>query len=483
MKCGVSEEMDNPSSRKVIPVILCGGAGTRLWPLSREQYPKQFAPLIDDESLFKQTVARAEGAAFSHSKIIVSNQKHSFFIQKTMKELGVQDYTVVLEPCVRDTTAAITLGALCALDHDPEAVILVMPSDHLIRNQEGFVNSIQKGISKAKEGFIVTFGIQPTGPETGYGYVHFDKSSKDDAKPVYQFVEKPNKEKAQKFLETGEYFWNSGMFLFKAETYLKAVQTIQPDIYKACEASVKHPMTGHRVDIDQNEFEASPSVSVDYGIMEHFQKTAMVRLDSDWSDLGSWDAVFEADHVDDKGNLFKGQVMPLNVKSSYIRSDSRLVSVLDVENLIVVDSPDALLITSKGSSQGVKKVVEALKDDNNPLAQSHSEEERPWGMFKTIDRGEHFQVKRITVKPGEKLSMQMHYHRAEHWIIVSGTAKVTVGEEEKILSENESIFIPCTATHRLENPGKVDLELIEVQVGPYLGEDDIVRFGDIYGRK
>jgi mannose-1-phosphate guanylyltransferase len=476
-------EVDKIKESKVIPVILCGGAGTRLWPVSREQYPKQFAPLVDDQSLFKQTVIRAGHGSLSSTKIIVSNQKHSFFIQKTMKELGIQDYTLVLEPCVRDTTAAIALGALCALDHDPEALILVMPSDHLIRNQEGFSQSVQKGVKKAEDGFFVTFGIQPTSPETGYGYVHFDKSSKEEAKPVFQFVEKPNKEKAKTFLETGDYFWNSGIFLFKAQGYLDAVKSLQPNIFQACQASVTHPMVGHRVDVGKGAFETSPAISVDYGIMEHYQKTAIVQLESDWSDLGSWDAVFDSHNVDANGNLFKGSVMASNVQNSYIRSGDRLVCVLDVDNLIVVDSPDALLITSRGSSQGVKKVVEALKADNNCLAQSHGYEERPWGEFKTIDRGDRFHVKRITVKPGEKLSMQMHYHRAEHWIIVSGTAKVTVGDVDQILSENQSIFIPCTATHRLENPGKVDLELIEVQVGPYLGEDDIVRFGDIYGRQ
>lgn len=475
-----------PSSKsetqKIIPVILCGGSGTRLWPLSRSLYPKQFCPLVGKKSLFQQTVTRVAENAFFEDAIVVANNQHRFLIEQEMKAAGSAKYRLILEPCSRNTTPAITLACLAALRDNPEAVVLIMPSDHLIEDKQEFFQAIQNGIEDANSGLLITFGIMPTRPETGYGYIHYKRDAKAVSQKVLRFVEKPNVEAAKAYISSNEYLWNSGIFLFKASTFIEAVASYEPKILETCQrifdgGEVKYPLTA-----DKSIFQKCSSVSVDYGIMERSQHVKVVPLNTDWSDLGSWEALWEVNKRDENGNCLEGDVIATNVKNSYVRSEGRLVTVVGLEDVIVVDSQDAVLVAARSASQDVKKIVEALQSDDRHHTHSHPLTQRPWGTFQSVDKGERFQVKRITVNAGSKLSLQLHHHRAEHWIVVSGTAKVTKGEEEFLVFENESIYIPCGVQHRLENPGKIPLELIEVQSGSYLGEDDIVRLGDDYGR-
>lgn len=471
---------NNPVS-KITPVILCGGAGTRLWPLSRSLYPKQFYPLVGDSSLFRQTLNRADNAEIYGSPIIVANQHHQFLVEKELKAVGLAG-CLILEPCSRNTTPAITLAALAAVQQNPKAVLLVMPSDHLIGSINDFNAVVQKALPAALAGDIITFGITPTRPETGYGYIQYKIDDTDATKKVLRFVEKPDVEKAKVYLKKGDFLWNSGMFLFQAKAFLKAVQTYEPLIFDACNKALELANGSQIWDVDKESFSASPSVSVDYGIMERAQNVRVAPLTVEWSDLGSWQALWEVDNHDKDNNTVIGDVVTHNVSQSYIRSEGRLVTVVGLEGVIVVESQDAVLVASQTASQDVKHIVDTLRLTERSHTKSHPAEERPWGSFQSIDKGDRFQVKRITVSPGQKLSLQMHHHRAEHWIVVSGTAKVTRGEEEIMVFENQSIYIPCGTKHRLENPGKIVLELIEVQSGPYLGEDDIIRFGDDYGR-
>ncbi|RZI47103.1 mannose-1-phosphate guanylyltransferase/mannose-6-phosphate isomerase [Candidatus Finniella inopinata] len=465
------------SPLKITPVILCGGSGTRLWPLSRSLYPKQFYPLVGEGSLFLQTLMRANNAAIYDLPIVVASQHHQFLVEKEMKAAGLIGQ-LILEPCARNTTPAITLAALAAMQKNPDAVLLIMPSDHLIEPIADFNDFVQKSLPSALKGELVTFGVTPTRPETGYGYIQRSQDDTDFAKKVLRFVEKPTLEKAEVYLQSGDFLWNSGLFLFQAKAFLEAVKTYQPLILDSCAAAFD-VKTGI---MDTQVFEKSPSVSIDYGIMEQASNVRVAPLTVNWNDLGSWQALWEVDNRDKDGNTILGDVVTHNVSQSYIRSEGRLVTVVGLEGVIVVESQDAILVASQAASQDVKHIVDTLKLSERPHTRSHSAEERPWGSFKSVDKGERFQVKHITVKPGQKLSLQMHHHRAEHWIVVSGTAKVTRGEEELMVFENQSIYIPCGTKHRLENPGKIPLELIEVQSGPYLGEDDIVRFGDDYGR-
>jgi mannose-1-phosphate guanylyltransferase/mannose-6-phosphate isomerase-like protein (cupin superfamily) len=443
----------HPSPVKITPVILCGGAGTRLWPLSRTLRPKQFYPLIGEISLFQKTLQRAWLPESFTAPLIIANQQHQFLVEKELKVAGLKGQ-LILEPCVRNTTPAITLAALAATKQNPDAVLLVMPSDHLIEPLEGFLQLIHQSLPAALAGDIITFGIKPDRPETGYGYI-----------------------------QQGNFLWNAGIFLCQANTFLKAVSIHEPDVLKACEKALSEPPKGsHTWSVDQQIFSQSPSISVDYGIMERIPNIKVVPLTVNWSDLGSWQTLWEVEQQDGNGNTLIGDVVAHNVKRSYIRSEGRLVTVVGLEDIVVIDSNDAVLVSSRAAVQDVKKVVETLESAQRPHVHSYPAEERPWGAFQSIDKGERFQVKRITVNPGQKLSLQSHHHRAEHWVIVSGTAKVTLGEEESTLFENQSIYIPYGVKHRLENPGKIPLELIEIQTGSYLGEDDIIRFGDDYGR-
>jgi len=478
----LASDKGEETSDKIIPVILCGGSGARLWPVSRSLYPKQFCPLVGKKSLFQQTVDRVLGAASFGNVIVVANHQHRFLIEQEMKTAGLSDYRLILEPCSRNTTPAITLACLSALQDDPEAVVLVMPSDHLIEDKDQFLKTVQDGLEDAMKGSLVTFGVKPTRPETGYGYIHHDNNSDGISKKVIRFVEKPDLHLAEAYMASNQHLWNSGIFLFKAASFIEAVSQYEPEILGVCRTVFEGNISQNPLLVDRAIFEKSPSVSVDYGIMERSEAVQVVPLDVSWSDLGSWEALWETAKRDDDGNTLEGDVVVENVKNSYVRSEGRLVTVVGLDDVIVVDSQDAVLIAARSASQDVKKIVETLQSRDRPHTRSHPLEQRPWGAFQSVDKGERFQVKRITVNPGSKLSLQVHHHRAEHWVVVSGTAKVTKGNEELLVFENESVYIPCGVQHRLENSGKIPLELIEVQSGSYLGEDDIVRLGDDYGR-
>ncbi len=487
----MSLPLENPQKEKntsvqqpiLIPVVLCGGSGTRLWPLSRSFYPKQFCPLVGKESLFQHTVKRTINPLFSGSLIVVANQNHQFLVEKELKALNISNYKLILEPCPRNTTPAITLAAMAALQENLEAILLVMPSDHLIQQEKEFLAVVEKGLPAAQEGFFMTFGVHPTRPETGYGYIQYKYNPELDVQDVLCFVEKPSAELAKQYIETKDFLWNSGSFMFKASDFLQAVMEYEPLVYKHCQEAFNAKNDIYPCIVEEKAFKKSPSISVDYGIMERTPKAKVLPLPLVWNDLGSWQALWEVDERDSQGNALIGDVIIKDVNNSYVRSENRLVTVLGLDNVVVVESPDAVLVASRSAAQDVKKIVENLQSENRPHTKTHLSEERPWGSYESIDKGERFHVKRITVKPGAKLSLQMHHHRAEHWVIVSGTAKVTRGEEEITLFENQSIYIPCGIKHRLENPGKIPLELIEVQSGAYLGEDDIIRFNDVYGRK
>ena len=470
------------NDQKIIPVILCGGSGTRLWPLSRSLHPKQFCSLVGKESLFKQTVERILENEFFENAIVVANHQHRFLIEQEMKAAGSADYRLILEPCSRNTTPAIALACLAALQSDPESVVLVMPSDHLIEDKQEFLEAVYSGLEDASSGLLVTFGITPTRPETGYGYIHYENDSNTVSQKVIRFVEKPDVSAAESYVSSKQYLWNSGIFLFKASSFIEAVAAFEPEILKVCREVFETKDLRYPLAVDKGTFGRCPSVSVDYGIMERSQSVKVVPLSTDWNDLGSWEALWDATKKDGNGNCLEGDVVANNVKNSYIRSEGRLVTVVGLDDIVVVESQDAILVAARSASQDVKKIVETLQSRDRPHTHSHPLTQRPWGTFQSVDKGDRFQVKRITVNAGSKLSLQLHHHRAEHWVVVSGTAKVTKGEEEFLVFENESIYIPCGVKHRLENPGKIPLELIEVQSGSYLGEDDIIRLGDDYGR-
>jgi mannose-1-phosphate guanylyltransferase/mannose-6-phosphate isomerase len=462
---------------QVIPVILAGGTGSRLWPLSRELFPKQFHALFSDCSLLQETLARA-GRVTDEAPIIVCNEEHRFLVAEQCRALGTDWRRIILEPEGRNTAPAIGLAALAA---PPEAVLLVLPSDHLIRDATRFAAAVQRAVVAAAQGGLVTFGVVPTEPETGYGYIRAEGEG-PDARPVGSFVEKPDEETAQRYLDAGDYFWNSGMFVVGASTYLEELGRHTP----AIAVSLKKAYETGEVDLDffrpGSAFLECPSDSIDYAVMEHTDRAWMVPADFAWSDVGSWSAMLDASEQDADGNYREGDVVSVDTRGSYVRANHRLVGTLGIENLVVVETADAVLIATKDKVQGVKTLVEKLKADQRDEYLSHREVFRPWGSYESVEQGQRYQVKRIKVKPNEQLSLQMHHHRAEHWIVVRGTAEVTRGEETFILSENESTYIPLGTTHRLANPGRVPLELIEVQVGAYLGEDDIVRFEDAYGR-
>lgn len=468
------------------PVILCGGSGTRLWPMSRGGYPKQYLKLTGDRSLVQQTALRLASIPHSVAPIIVSNNEQRFLVAEQLRQIGIKPASVVLEPVGRNTAPAIAAAALIALRSDPDALLLVLPSDHVILNEPAFVKAAQAAAQIAADNRLVTFGIAPEGPNTGYGYIRRgdELNSGSGAYNVAAFVEKPDLATAEGFLKTGGYYWNSGMFMLKASTYLEELRRYEPDIAKQVEASLegaKHDLDFVR--LDEAAFSASPSVSIDYAVMERTDRAAVVAAaDLGWNDIGSWSSLAEIAEHDDNGNTLIGDVYALATKNSYVRAEHRMVATIGIEDVIVVETADAVLVAHRDRAQDVKKVVEWLNASGRQESVTHRKVQRPWGSYEGIDNGERFQVKRIIVNPGEKLSLQMHHHRAEHWIVVKGTALVTNGDEEILLAENESTYIPLGEKHRLANPGKIPLELIEVQSGTYLGEDDIVRFEDTYGR-
>ncbi|WNZ56920.1 mannose-1-phosphate guanylyltransferase/mannose-6-phosphate isomerase [Microbulbifer sp. MKSA007] len=467
----------------MIPVILCGGTGSRLWPLSREAYPKQFLPLIGGETMLQATVRRLEGIEPLQTPILVCNEEHRFAAAEQLQEIGHGAQSILLEPCARNTAPAIALAALAALESGADPLLLVLPADHAVSDEVNFQESVESARALAEQGHLVTFGIVPTRAETGYGYIRRGDKLAETAWKVAEFVEKPDTETAEAYLASGDYSWNSGMFLFRASRYLEELERYRADILTACRSAYKS--AARDLDftrVDREAFAACADESVDYAVMEPTESAAVVPMDAGWSDVGSWQGLWELAKRDANDNLLQGDVLQEDSQRCLVRGESRLVSLLGVSDLVVVDTDDALLIADRQRVQEVKKLVNNLKSTGRSEAQRHRKVYRPWGYYDSIDAGPRFQVKRIVVKPGQQLSLQMHHHRAEHWVVVQGTAKVTRGEEEVLITENQSTYIPLGVVHRLENPGTIPLELIEVQSGSYLGEDDIVRLDDEYGR-
>ncbi|QYF94007.1 mannose-1-phosphate guanylyltransferase/mannose-6-phosphate isomerase [Massilia sp. PAMC28688] len=470
---------------KIYPVILSGGAGTRLWPLSRAVLPKQLLPLVGDKTMLQDTVLRVAGWPELMAPLVVCGNEHRFLVAEQMREIDVKPLGILLEHVGRNTAPAVAAAANYLIRTDPEAVMLVLPADHVIKNTEAFAAAVAKAATLVAGGSLATFGIVPTAPETGYGYIHSGAPVGDAGFKVDRFVEKPDRDTAQRFLDEGSYFWNSGMFLLPAQAYLDELKELAPAIAAASEASVR---LGYQdldfCRLDEASFSMCPSDSIDYAVMEKTSRAVVVPADIGWNDVGSWSALWEVLQPtgDERGNVKRGDVYLDGVNNTLVRAESRIVAVVGVQDLVVVETPDAVLVAHKDHVQRVKNVVDHLKLKERTEHLHHTKVYRPWGHYEGIDAGDRFQVKRITVKPGEKLSLQMHHHRAEHWVVVSGTARVTCGEKVSLLSENESTYIPIGMNHRLENPGKVPLHIIEVQSGSYLGEDDIVRFEDIYQR-
>ena len=479
----------NSITLPISPIIMCGGSGTRLWPLSRAQFPKQFLPLVNDTSMLQDTLARLPKQ--HQAPVFICNEDHRFLVAEQVKQTNHSKTTILLEPKGRNTAPAVALAALNALSDNDDALLLVLAADHVIKDTKKFHQTVSVATVAAAQGKLVTFGIVPTHAETGYGYIQ--KGSKeekrqgcqqdDDIYQVAKFVEKPNIETAQSYLESGDYLWNSGMFLFKASRYIEELEKFRPDILSACRASMaKAEKDLDFIRPDRESFLQCADESIDYAVMEKTEDAVVVPLDAGWSDVGSYSALWKVCQKDAQHNVIKGDVIAHDTSNSYIHSQNKLIATLGVDNLVVIDTPDAVLIANKDKVQHVKEIVNVLKAQQRSESTLHREVYRPWGKYDSVDTGKRFQVKRITVNPGAKLSVQMHHHRAEHWIIVSGTAKITLDEKTFLLSENQSTYIPIGVVHALENPGKLPLEMIEVQSGSYLGEDDIVRFEDRYGR-
>jgi len=468
------------------PVILSGGIGSRLWPLSREHYPKQLLALVGEQTMLQNTVTRLENIPHLAPPIIVCNEDHRFLVAEQLRCINIKPSAILLEPVGRNTAPAIAIAALSALEKDPEAVLLVLPADHLIQNVDVFQITVGKALSAAEQNLLVTFGIVPTKPETGYGYIKAgEKIGETSTYKVAQFVEKPNIETATQYIETGDYFWNSGMFLFKAQRYLDELNNFEPKIFEVCKRAfdkLSLDLNSDFVRVDEELFTSCISKSIDFAVMEKTANAAIMPLEAGWSDIGAWSALWEVSKQDNNGNILQGDIFTEQVRNCYLRSENRLLAAIGIENLIVVETADAVLIAHKDQAQNVKNVVEFLKKTGRSEANLHRKVFRPWGSYETIDNEPRFQVKKIMVNVGASLSLQMHHHRSEHWVIVKGTAKITRGDEQLLLTENQSTYIPLGIKHRLENPGKIPLEIIEIQAGSYLGEDDIIRFEDHYGR-
>ena len=466
----------------ILPIIMAGGTGSRLWPLSRQLNPKQFLKLCGDSTLLQQTISRLDGLEAS-APAIICNEDHRFMVAEQLRQLTVEDASILLEPVGRNTAPAIALAALNATQSGQDPVLLVLAADHYMADEAAFRQAVHAAAQFAEQNKLATFGIVPTHPETGYGYIQRGDSLTNSGFKVARFVEKPDLVTAQGYLAGGDYYWNSGMFMFKASAYLKELAEFRPDILDVCKKSLE---AGQKdldfIRLDAATFTQCPEDSIDYAVMEKTQEGVVVPLDAGWSDIGSWSALWKIGDKDEQGNVCKGDVLALGTHNSLIHAEHKLVATLGVDDLVVVETKDAVLVAHKDRVQDVKKVVEALKNDGRHEHMNHREVYRPWGIFDSIDNGNRYQVKRITVKPGAKLSVQLHHHRAEHWIVVSGTAMVTNGEKQFLVTENQSTYIPVGQVHCLENPGVIPLELIEVQSGSYLGEDDIVRLKDQYGR-
>ncbi|WP_419780973.1 mannose-1-phosphate guanylyltransferase/mannose-6-phosphate isomerase [Maridesulfovibrio sp.] len=468
----------------IVPVILSGGSGTRLWPLSRKNHPKQLLNLTGDHSLLRNTVERGCALDDSGAPIVVCNESYRFMVAEELRSAGIKPEAIFLEPQGRNSAPAIAAAAFHVREKDPDALMLVMPSDHAIHNLEKFNSAISAAVQSARSGDLVLFGIVPDRPEIGYGYIRTSGEFEPMVPQLVQaFVEKPDLETAKSYLRSGEYLWNAGIFLFSPDVFLEHLQELEPEIYSSCQAAVEKA----RVDLDfvrldEESFMSSPAESVDYAVIEKVDNLSVVPFDGGWSDIGSWDSLMNERESDSAGNVITGDVLAKNVGNSFLHSSSRLLGVVGVDDVIVVETTDAVLVAGREHGQEVSGLVNKLKEQGREEAEHHRRVYRPWGSYESVDTGDRFQVKRIIVKPGGVLSLQKHHHRAEHWVVVKGTAKVRVGDEEVLLREDQSTYIPLGTMHRLENPGKIDLELIEVQTGSYLGEDDIQRFEDVYGR-
>jgi mannose-1-phosphate guanylyltransferase/mannose-6-phosphate isomerase len=469
----------------ITPVILSGGSGTRLWPLSRELYPKQLLPLVGEQTMLQDTLSRLDGVAGLAAPILVCNVEHRFLAAEQLLGAKRAPAAIILEPVGRNTAPAVAVAALAAAaaSKDGDPLLLVLPADHVIRDRAAFHRVIETGKRAAETGSLVTFGIVPTGPEPGYGYIRSTPAADGGARRVEEFVEKPDRASAQSYIDSGHYLWNSGMFMFRAGRYLEALQKHAPDILESC----RHALLDARKDLDftrlhEPSFSSCRSDSIDYAVMEKTDAAVVVPLDAGWSDVGNWATLSAARDADASDNVTVGDVVAEDTHNCYVYSSGRLVATVGLRDHVVVETDDAVLVAPKDRVQDVKKLVERLKADGRDETTLHRKVYRPWGAYDSIQNGERFQVKHITVKPGAKLSLQMHHHRAEHWIVVRGTAEVTRGDEVFLLTENQSTYIPLGTRHRLANPGTLPLELIEVQSGSYLGEDDIVRFDDTYGR-
>src|SRR3569832_185643 len=467
----------------LIPVVLCGGSGTRLWPLSREAYPKQFLRLLGQESLLQQTVQRLSCIDDASALLLVSGEASRFIDAEQLREIGVDDAQILLEPMRRNTAPAIASAALHALAEHQDPLLLVLPSDHVIKDHDAFCTAIHYARLAAEKGDLVTFGITPQGPETGYGYIRAASSEKEQALRVLEFVEKPNRATAEQYIASGQYYWNSGMFLFRASRYLEELDCYQPDVLRSCrEAVAQAKRDMDFVRLDQGAYARSPDIANDYAVMEKTDRAAMIALDADLNDFGSWASVWEVSEKDGNNNASQGDVMLQDCEDCMVHGTTRLVTGVGLKNVAIIETADAVLVMDTEKAQDTKKLVAQLLETQRSEATQHRQVFRPWGSYDCIGAGDRFQVKRIVVKLGAKLSLQMHHHRAEHWVVVRGTAKITNGDKEYLLSENQSTYIPVGVVHSLENPGKMPLELIEIQSGGYLGEDDIVSKEDRYGR-
>ena len=466
----------------ITPVLLCGGVGSRLWPVSRQGRPKQYLNLIGETSMLQQTLTRIESLAQT-SPIIVCNEEHRFLVAEQVRQLGLTSPTIILEPEGKNTAPAIALAAIAASASDSEVNLLVLPADHYVGKPTALIDAIEKAASAASQGKLVTFGLVPSHPETGYGYIRRGEALAIDVSVLERFVEKPDQPTAEGYIASGDYVWNSGMFMFTAGQFLVSLAKFQPKMAQVCQRAMEQAERDMDfIRPDAEVFTTCPSDSIDYAVMEHTPEGAVVSLDCDWSDIGAWSALWEAGDEDSAGNVTHGDVVLNKTQNSYIRSQSRLVTTTGVSDIVVVETADAVMVANRHSVQDVKDIVNALKASDRREADVHQRIFRPWGSYESLTSGDGFQVKRLIVNPGQQLSLQLHHHRAEHWVVVRGTAKVVNGDSELILSADQSTYIPLGVKHRLSNPGPEMLELIEVQSGSYLGEDDIIRFDDVYGR-
>ncbi|WP_445425034.1 MULTISPECIES: mannose-1-phosphate guanylyltransferase/mannose-6-phosphate isomerase [unclassified Alishewanella] len=468
----------------LLPIIMAGGTGSRLWPLSRELMPKQFLTLSGDKTMLQATVERLQGLQIE-APLVICNEEHRFIAAEQLRQINQLKSNILLEPAGRNTAPAVALAALYAVKQNLDPTLLILAADHIISDTGAFHDAIGIASELASQNKLVTFGIVPNSAETGYGYIRRGKASTISSATfdVAQFVEKPSRDIAEQYLQSGEYYWNSGMFMFKASVYLAELKKYRPDILAACEQAIAHIDTDlDFIRLAAEPFMNCPADSIDYAVMEKTADAVVVPLDAGWSDVGSWSSLWDISKKDNQQNVLHGEVFQHNCEGNYVFSETGIIATVGLKDTVIIQTKDAILVAAKDQVQDVKNIVQQLKNEGRTEHHIHREVYRPWGKYDSIDTGGRYQVKRITVKPGEKLSIQMHHHRAEHWIVVQGTANVTVNENKQLLTENQSVYIPIGAVHSLENPGKIPLELIEVQSGPYLGEDDIVRFSDRYGR-